>query len=142
MRSVMASPLGDVAHHGGAALGREARDPDLLLDAPLVENAELFLDLVLDGQPVRIPARRPRAVEAPHRLVARIEVLEGPREHVVDARPPVGRRRPFVKHEFRARTALGHYSAEDVLAAPKLENPFLELGPVIAGGNRFEHGPS
>ena len=32
--------------------------------------------------------------------------------------------------------------AEDILAAPKLENRLLELGPVIAGGNRFEHGLS
>jgi len=36
-----------VAHHGRAAERRELRDADLLLDALLVEDAELFLDLVL-----------------------------------------------------------------------------------------------
>src|SRR6185503_10008441 len=132
-------PFGDMAHHGRAALRREARDADLLLDTPLVEDAELLLDLVLDRQAVRVPARFARAVEAAHGLVARIEILERAREHVVDARPAVRRRRPFVEHEFRPRSTVGHYSAEDVLAAPKLEDSLLELGPVITGGNRFEH---
>ena len=134
-------PLGHVAHHGRAALRRELRDADFLLDAPLVEDAELFLDLVLDGQAVRVPAGFARAVEAAHRLVARIEVLERAREHVVDAGPPVRRRRAFVEHELRARRTLGHDAAEDILAAPELEYSLLELGPVVTGGNGFEHDP-
>jgi hypothetical protein len=71
-------PFGDVAQHGCPALRREARDADLLLDAALVEDAELFLDFVLDRQTVRVPACLARAVESPHRLITRVQVLERP----------------------------------------------------------------
>jgi hypothetical protein len=132
-------PLGDMAHHGRAALVRELGDSDFLLDAPLVEDPELFLDLVLDGQAVRVPACFTRAMKTAHRLVARVEVLEGPREYVVDARAPIRRRRPFVEYELRTCGTLGHDAAEDILAAPELEYPLLELRSVVAGGDGFEH---
>ena len=42
-------PVADVAHDGLAASPRELGNPYLFLDLFLVEYAELFFDLVLDG---------------------------------------------------------------------------------------------
>ena len=52
----------------------------------LRRDPELLLDLELDRQPVAVPARLARDVVAAHRLVARVDVLERAREHVVRAR--------------------------------------------------------
>src|SRR6185436_13107240 len=109
-------------HDGRPTLRREARDADFLLDALLVEDAELFLDLVFHRQAVRVPAGFARTVEAAHGLVAREQILERAREHVMDAGPAVGRRRALVEHELRTRGALDHQASEHVLAAPEVEN--------------------
>jgi hypothetical protein len=133
-------PVGDVAQHRCATLRREVRDADLLLDALLVEDAELFLDLVLDRQTVRVPTGFARTMEPAHRLVARIKVLEGAGQDVMNAGPAVGRRRSLVEHELRPRAPFRHDLAEDVLAAPEIEDALLELGPIVTGAHWFEHG--
>ena len=132
-------PFGYVAHDRRATLRREARDTDFLLDALLIEDAELFLDLVLHGQSVGVPAGLTRAVETAHRLVAREQVLEGAREHVMDAGPAVRGGRPLVEHELRPRRTFSHEAAKHVLATPEVEGAFLDLRPVIAGADWFEH---
>ena len=63
-------PVADVAHDRFTASPGELLDADLPLDPGLVEDPELLLDLVLDGQAVRIPAGPARAVVAAHGLVA------------------------------------------------------------------------
>ena len=122
-------PVLDVAEHRLAAAGVELGDP-VLLDLRLRGDPELLLDLDLDRQPVAVPARLPRHVVAPHRLVARVDVLEDAREDVVRAGPPVGRRRAVVEAPDRGAgvAALGELAVEDVALAPALEDPLLELG--------------
>src|SRR5690606_36528746 len=132
-------PFGDVTHDRRATLLRERRDADFLLDALLVEDAELFLDLVLDGQAVRVPARFARTVEAAHRLVARVQILERAREHVVNTGAAVGRRRAFVEDEFRPVAAGLDDALEHALAPPELENVLLERGTVVARADWLEH---
>ncbi len=131
-------PVADVAHHRLAAAARELGDTDLFLDAALVEDAELLLDLVLDRQPVGVPAGLARAVEAAHVLVAREHVLERTRQHVVDAGLTVGRRRPFVPGVERPALALLHALGEHVLVTPEGQHLLLERGPVVASTDFFE----
>ncbi len=60
----------------------------------------------------------------------------------MDARPTIGRRRPFVEHEFRARRTLVQDAFENVFAAAKTEDPRLQLRPIVACANWFKHNPS
>ena len=64
-------------------------------------DAQLFADLDLDRQAVRVPAGFALAEVAAHRLVAREEVLDRPRQAVAGVRHAVGRRRAFVEDELR-----------------------------------------
>src|SRR5205823_9470011 len=59
--------------------------------------AQLFADLDLDRQAVRVPAGFALAEIAAHRLVARKEVLDRPRQTVTRVRLTVGRRWAFVE---------------------------------------------
>src|SRR5215217_9419435 len=70
-----------------------------VLDVRLAFEAELPLYPYLDRQAVAVPAALALHTKAPHGLVAWDEVLESPREGVVEPRPPVGRRRSLVEHE-------------------------------------------
>ena len=82
-------PLLDVAEHRLAAALVELGDP-VGLDLRLRGDPELALDLELDRQPVAVPAGLARHVVTAHRLVARVDVLEHPREHVAgDAGAPL-----------------------------------------------------
>src|SRR5207245_10213587 len=71
------------------------------LDLLLARNTEHPLDLDLDGEAVGVPARDARPALPPHSVVAANQILDRAREHVMDARTPVGRRRSFVEHERR-----------------------------------------
>ena len=94
--------LTDVALHRRAAPLVERRDAERL-DVALAGGADLLLHLELDRQAVAVPAAL-SAHEVPgHRLVARVDVLERARLHVMDARLAVGRRRPLVEEPGRAR---------------------------------------
>ena len=89
-------PLGESLELTDVALDRdpaalvELGDPERL-DVPLARGADLLLDLDLDRQAVAVPATLPRHPMPGHRLVPRVDVLEGARLHVVDARLAVGR---------------------------------------------------
>src|SRR5690606_17959611 len=97
-------------------------DSDLLLDLLLVEDAELLLDLVLDRQPVGVPARLAGRVVAAHGLVAREQVLEAAREHVVDAGPAVRGRGSLVEAETRAPLAAPDRLLEHRVLPPEREH--------------------
>ena len=82
--------------------------------ACLAGEAELLLDFELDRQAVGVPAALARDIEPAHGLVAREDVLERARQHVMDAGPAVGRRRPLVEYVARARRGLLLRLAEHV----------------------------
>ena len=91
-------PRLDVAHHALAAARVEAVDA-VRLDLLLAGQPQLLLHLQLHGQAVRVPPALADDVVAPHGLVAGDDVLEHPRQDVVDARRAVGRGRALVEHE-------------------------------------------
>jgi hypothetical protein len=98
-----------VAQDGFAAapvvvLHRDA-DADVLLG-----DAEFLLDPELHGQPVRIPSALAADEEAPHRLIAADEVLQGPGDDMVDARQAVRAGRTLVEDEW-----LGPFPEADAL---------------------------
>ncbi len=137
----VADPLGqprpvlEELEHGRAALGVELRDP-VFLDLVLGLDPELVLDGDLDRQAVAVPAALAVGVEALHRLVAREDVLEHARQHVVRAGPPVGRRRALVEDERRRALAAAQRLAVDVALTPALEDLLLELREVGVFGQR------
>src|SRR5690606_6245523 len=74
------------------------------------------------------PAAAAQDVVTLHGLVAGEDVLEGARQHVMDAGPAVGRGRSFEEDVFGAALALAHAALKDVALAPELENFLLHLG--------------
>ena len=124
--------IADVAVDALAAFGVELGDA-VGLDLGLGAEAELLLHLDLDGQAVGVPARLAGHAVAAHRLVAREQVLDDAGHDVVDAGPPVRRRRPLVEHEQVAFGALRDAAAEDVALAPEVEDAGLERGEADAG---------
>src|SRR4029077_9122467 len=100
---------------------------DLVLDGELAGDAELLLDLDLDRQAVRIPARLPLDIEPLHRLVARKEVLECAREDVVRGRLAVGSRRSFIEDEARAPGPELERFLEGAFILPFREHLLLEV---------------
>ena len=131
-------PIADVAHHRFAATAGELGNADLLLDTALVEDSELFLDLVLHRQPVSVPAGLARAVKAAHVLETRKHVLEGARQNMMDAGLAIGRGRTFVPGKQRPALALLETFLEHVLIAPEGEHPLLQGRPVVAAADFLE----
>ena len=125
-------PVVDVAEHRVSAALVELGDSELL-DPFLRGDAELLLDLQLHRQPMAVPARLARHEVAAHRLVARVDVLEDAREHVVGAGAPVGGRRALVEAPDRCTLALGELAGEDVALPPALEHPLLQSGEGLLG---------
>ncbi len=129
----VADPLGQPRpvlqelEHGLAALLVELRDP-VLLDLLLALDPELVLHGDLDRQAVAVPAALALGVEAAHRLVAREDVLEDARQHVVRTGAAVGGRRPLVEDIRRRALAAAHRLPVDVALAPALEDLLLEGG--------------
>ena len=134
-------PVLQVGEDRLAAALVELLDP-VGLDLLLRGDPELLLDRDLDGQPVAVPAALALDVVAAHRLVARVDVLEDPREHVVGARAAVGGRRPLVEHPLRAALPAAQRLVEDVALAPALQHLLLELGEGLVGiDGRGRHEP-
>ncbi len=125
-------PLLEELEHGVAALFVELLDP-VLLDLGLALDPELLFNRDLHGQPVAVPATLALHAIAAHRLVARIDVLEHAREHVVRAGPAVGRGGPLVEHPLLGSVAVTQRLAEYVALAPALQHFLLELGQLLAG---------
>ena len=112
------------------------------LDVLLRLQAQLALDLQLHGQALRVPAALARHTTAAHRLVARDQVLEHPRLHVVDAGVAVGRGRALEEGEDRILRPLLHGTAEDLLPLPELQHLPLPVEVRDARGDGIEgrHG--
>ncbi len=89
-------PVLDVAEDLLAAAGVELRDPEPL-DVVLGGEAELGLERELDRQPVAVPAALALDEVPAHRAVAREDVLEHARQHVVEAGRAVRGRRALVE---------------------------------------------
>src|SRR5665811_1880027 len=95
----------------------ELGDP-VLLDLLFGGEPQLLFHLELDRQPVAVPAALARDPVAGHRAVARVDVLEYPREDVVGAGAAVGGRRALVEAPDRGVGALLQRALEDRPLAP------------------------
>src|SRR5581483_11330936 len=122
----------DVAQHALAAFFVVSGDAVSLYVALLLE-AEFLFDLDLDGQTVRLPAAIAQHVEAVHHLVARKQVFEGTRQDVMNAGPPIGRGRAFVKHIARTVFTPFQGTLEDLVLAPEGKLFFFQFGDVHTG---------
>ena len=119
------APVLEMLEHRLAALAVELGDP-VALDVVLGLEAELLLDRDLDGEPMAVPARLALHPVPGHRLVAREDVLEDAREHVVRAGVAVGGRRALVEHERRRPLAVAQRGLEDVALAPAGQHLLLQ----------------
>ena len=141
----VADPLGqrvpvlEVLEHRLAALRVELGDA-VALDVVLRLEAELLLDRDLDRQAVRVPAGLALDVVPGHRLVAREDVLEDAREHVVRAGAAVRGRRALVEHERRAALAVAQRRPEHVALAPAREHLLLQRGEGDVRRERLVYG--
>ena len=116
----------------------ELADAHLLLDLALVGDAQLALDLDLDRQAVGVPPGPPGHGIAPHGAVAAEQVLVDPGPHVVEARAPVGRRRPLVEHPGLGPGTELDRALEDTVGRPPGQLVGLEGGEIGFGGHRAE----
>jgi hypothetical protein len=132
-------PLGLVLEDTRAGARVELGDA-VGLDGLLAVEPELLLDLDLDRQTVRVPARDPRHVPALRRAEAADQVLQRAREDVVDARPAVRRRRTFEEDEGRVPLRPLERPLEEPLHAPGCQELALERVGGDVGPGRERHG--
>ena len=92
------------------------------LDLLLAVDADGLLDLELDGQAVRIPARLPQNLLALHRGETRQHILDDARQHMADMRLAVRRRRAVVERERIAALALVDGLLRDVMLLPEFQD--------------------
>ena len=130
-----AVPVRDVGHGRLAAAGVEGLDA-VALDVGLAGRADLLLDLQLHRQAVAVVAALALDVVAAHGLVAREDVLEHARQHVVRAGRAVDRGRALVEDEAVGALAAAQRLAEDVALAPALEDGLFEARERGAGIDR------
>ena len=131
-------PLADVGHHGFAALAGEFGDAHLPFDFLLVEDPEFLLDLVLHRQAMGVPSPLAGGVVPAHGLVAGVDILERPRQDMVDARPAVRGGGALVETEPWPALALLEGFLEDRFAVPEFEDLCLQCGPVVAAADFAE----
>ncbi len=110
----------------------------IVLDSLLAGEAQFFLHFELDRETVGVPAALARHVVAAHGPVARKDVLEGPRQDVVDSGAAVRRGRPLIKHIARPVSSLLHRLLEDVCLFPECQNIFFHLRQVYLRRDVFE----
>ena len=139
-----AGPLFHVAADALLAAFVEGGDAERF-DLGLGLQAELLLDLQLHRQSVCVPARFSRHGVALHRLIARDQVFEDARHHVVDARPVVRRRRAFIEDEEAIARQAGlrralHALQEDGVLLPEIEDALFEPGKANLRVYGCEHG--
>src|SRR5207249_563272 len=134
-------PVPDVAKDALATKLVEGFDA-VFLDVSLGLEPQRLLDGQLHRQAVRIPAALARYAITPHGLVAREQVLEGTRQHVVDPRRRVGGGRPLVEHVGALLGPLLDALAEDIVLVPETQDLFLKLGEALSRIGRFKHSDS
>src|ERR687898_2006491 len=122
-------PVLDVTEDGLAAQTVELLDA-VALDIRFAFEAELFLYLDLYGQTVAIPAALALDPVTLHGLVPGDQVLESPRQRVVEPRPAVGRRRPLVEDEGPVLGPAPHRLLERSGPVPETKDLLLELRKV------------
>ena len=106
------------------------------LDLVLGVQAELPLDLDLDGQAVAVPAALAGHPVALHGPEPGVEVLEDPGPDVVEAGAAVGGRRALVEDPRRPAGARRLHLTGEVGGPPALEHPRLERRADRARGRR------
>ncbi len=124
-------PLLQIRPHRLPALGVEPRDP-IRLDLVLAGDPQFLLHPDLHRQAVAVPAALALHLIAAHRLVARVDVLEHARQHVVRARAPVGGGGSLIEHPRLRSLAQAHGLREDVALAPALQDLQLQRGQILA----------
>ena len=110
------------------------------LDLGLGVDAEFLADLHLDGQAMRVPARLPLAVFAPHRAVAGIEILDRTGQAVAGVRHAVGGGRPLEEDKPLRAAAPIERLFVDRMIPPQPRDRGLEGGEVGLAVDRFKHG--
>ena len=131
--------LPDVGEDRLATEPRELLDADLLDDRLLPRDAELLLDLDLDGQAVGVPARAARDESALHRLVPTEEVLVDARPHVMEARHAVRGGRTLVEDPRLGAFAVFHRALEDVVGPPAGQFGLFESHEIEFGADGAKH---
>ena len=122
-------PLGRVAEDRLHAAKNEALDA-VFLNGRFAVDAKFLLDLDLDRQPVRVPARFSRDVVAAHRAVAQKDVFEDASQNMAVVRQPVGGGRALVEGKRGPSAAVLEALLEDAVLAPELLNRGLDLREV------------
>src|SRR5690606_27600465 len=89
--------------------------------------------LELHRQAVAVPAGLARDVVPAHRLVARVDVLEDPREDVVRAGPAVRRGRALEEAPGFGALAQLELAPEGFTLTPALEHALFELREALLG---------
>ena len=126
-------PVTDIAHDGvPTALGKFS-DTHLFFNFFLVENAQLFFDLMLYRQTVCIPPGFAWHVEATHGLETRINVFETACQHMMYARPAISGRWAFVKGIKWAPFTLFKAASKYTVVTPERQDALLQRRAVIAG---------
>ncbi len=118
-------PIGLVGEDALAAQPVELLDA-VGLDLLLARDAERLLDLDLDGEAVRVPPGDARHPLSQHGVVAAHHVLDGAREHVVDAGAPVSGGRPLEEDEGGPVAGGVLRLLEQPLVLPRREQLLLE----------------
>src|SRR5690606_19823362 len=128
-------PVADVAHDRLPAAPRKLGNTYFFFDFFLVEDAEFFLDFMLDGQAVGVPSRLARHVIAAHRLVAREGVLEGTCQDVMDTGLPVRSGRTLIEAEAGLPSRCIQGLLKDAMLTPEGKHFLLQCRTVVATGN-------
>ncbi|MBA7647670.1 hypothetical protein ES703_55447 [subsurface metagenome] len=99
----------------------------VFLNLCLTGKAKFPFHLQLYRQAVRIPAGNAWGIIAFHCLIARDNVLEDARQHMMDARTAIRRGRSLVKGKAGTTLAILHAPFKDFILLPPAEYLFLNL---------------
>ena len=114
-------PLVGKPHHGFAAFLVVGLHRNRLTDV-LFGNTQLFFDLQLNGQAMRIPAALALHLKTPKRFIAAKYVFYSPGHHVVNTRRSVGRGWPLIKRKRGATFAHPHRFLKRIGFFPLLQH--------------------
>ena len=103
-------------------------------------EAQLLLHLELDGEAVAVPAALARHLLAPHGLEARVQVLERPCPHVMEAGTAVGGGRALVEDPRLGVGSQLPHVLDHVVLAPALQDALLERDEVEGHDGSERHG--
>src|SRR5262249_46149776 len=110
----------DVAQYALAAFLVEFGDA-IFLDFVLVLETEFFFDGEFDREAMCVPAALAQRIITAHRLVARENILERARQHMMDAGITVDGWRPFIGDVGSRAFALFHRALEDAAHTPEIK---------------------